>query len=71
MERIFYLKFFCLIFLTTSIPISKAQDRQVRGKVVDLQNLSLPRVSVSIKGEKPIALTGINDYNKNFSGIGR
>nr|WP_294894431.1 TonB-dependent receptor [uncultured Pedobacter sp.] len=60
MKRIFYLKFFCLFFLTASFLNTQAQDRQVRGKVVDNENLPLPGASVSVNGEKKVTLTNAN-----------
>ncbi len=60
MKRIFYLKFFCLFLLTASVLGAYAQDKQVRGKVTDKENLPLPGASVSLKGEKQVTLTDVN-----------
>lgn len=64
MKRIFYLKFFCLFFLTASVLGAYAQQKQVRGKITDKENLPLPGASVSVKGEKQNTLT---DANGEFS----
>ncbi len=64
MKRIFYLKFFCLFFLTASVLGAYAQEKQVRGKVTDKENLPLPGASVSVNGEKQVTLT---DANGEFS----
>jgi TonB-linked SusC/RagA family outer membrane protein len=57
MKRIFYLKFFCLFFFTASVFGAYAQTKQVKGKVTDEGNLSLPGASVSIVGGNQITLT--------------
>ena len=60
MKRIFYLKFFCLFFLALSALGANAQEKLIKGKVVDKENLPLPGASVSVKGEKMVTLTDVN-----------
>ncbi|MBC7653046.1 MAG: carboxypeptidase-like regulatory domain-containing protein, partial [Oligoflexus sp.] len=60
MKRIFYLKFFCLFFLALSVLGANAQEKLIKGKVVDKENLPLPGASVSVKGEKMVTLTDVN-----------
>jgi TonB-linked SusC/RagA family outer membrane protein len=60
MKRIFYLKFFCLFFLALSAFGVNAQEKQVKGKILDKENLPLPGASVSVKGEKTVTFTDVN-----------
>ncbi|KQS36766.1 TonB-dependent receptor [Pedobacter sp. Leaf194] len=59
MRRNFYLKFCCLLFITTSFLSVHAQERQVSGKIVDKQNQPIAGASVSVKGEKTNMFTDI------------
>jgi len=60
MKIVFYLRFFCLVFLTACIFEVYAQEKRVRGKDTDKENLPLPGASVSVKGEKLATLTDVN-----------
>lgn len=60
MRRIFYLKFFSILFLAITVISVQAQEKLVKGKVVDHDNLPLPGASVNVKGTKTIVSTNNN-----------
>ncbi|TDG37284.1 TonB-dependent receptor [Pedobacter changchengzhani] len=57
MRKFFYLKFLCVFFLTISFLSVQAQEKLVKGKVVDNDNLALPGASVMVKGTKIVTST--------------
>ena len=57
MKRIFILKFCCLFLLFSCVLGAYAQEKQVRGKITDKENVPLMGASVSVKGDKQVVLT--------------
>nr|MBC7614156.1 hypothetical protein [Pseudopedobacter sp.] len=64
MKRIFLLKFYFLLFLSTSVLNSTSKDRKLEAKIVDIGNLLLPETSVHVKDEKEITFI---DFIREFS----
>lgn len=64
MKRIFYIAFACVLFVCMGIQTVLAQQRTIKGRVVDDTAQPLPGVLISIKGEN---IQTSSDANGNYA----